>query len=118
MPLYTYKNPETDEHKDVLQSMNDKHVYEEGGVQWLRVFYSPNMSIDTQVDPFSSKDFKEKACTKRGSVGDLLDQSKELSQKRIDSAGFDAVKEKTDREYSAARGGRKPLENVIKEISI
>jgi hypothetical protein len=51
-------------------------------------------------------------------VGDLLDQSRELSQKRIDVAGFDAVKEKSDKEYSAARCGRKPLENVIKEISI
>lgn len=118
MPLYTYQHPETGAQEDVIQGMNDVHEFEKDGIKWKRVFYSPRVSIDTHVDPFSSKDFKEKACTKRGTVGDLLDQSKELSQKRIEKDGYDKIKQKTDEEYSKARNGRKPLENIVKEISI
>jgi predicted nucleic acid-binding Zn ribbon protein len=118
MPLYTYKHPATGEEEDVLQGMNEEHKYEKDGVEWERVLYAPRIAIDTKVDAFSSSDFKNKACEKKGSYGDLLDQSAELAAKRVEKLGYDPVKAKTDAEYSALRGGRKPLENAVKEIVI
>ena len=58
MPLYTYEHPVTSETIDVVQSMKEEHVYvDEKGVQWKRVFYSPQASIDSQTDPFDIKAF-------------------------------------------------------------
>jgi hypothetical protein len=83
MPIYTFENPETGETVDVIQKMNDKHEYfDKNGIKYKRVYYSPNMSIDSQIDAFSSKDFAEKTRNKKGTIGDLLDKSKELSEKR------------------------------------
>jgi hypothetical protein len=78
MPIYTYKRESTDEYRDIVQSMNDKHEYfgENGNEDdWARVFYSPCASIDSQIDPFSAKQFNEKAGAKKGTYGDLLDRS-------------------------------------------
>lgn len=83
MPIYTFENPKTGETIDIIQSMNDKHEYiDEYGIKYKRVYYSPNASIDSQIDAFSSKDFAEKTRNKKGTIGDLLDKSKELSEKR------------------------------------
>lgn len=83
MPIYTFEHPENGNTIDVVQSMNEKHEYfDEDGLQYKRVYYSPNMSIDSQIDAFSSKDFAEKTRDKKGTIGDLLDKSKELSEKR------------------------------------
>ena len=41
MPLYTYEHPETEEQIDLIQSMNEEHVYiDSKGVEWKRVFYA------------------------------------------------------------------------------
>lgn len=83
MPIYSFQNPETGEVIDVFQSMNEKHeFFNEVGLEYKRVYYSPNMSIDSQIDAFSSKDFAEKTRNKKGTIGDLLNKSKELSEKR------------------------------------
>lgn len=116
MPIYTYKRQSTDEYKDIFQSMNDKHEYfgESGDENdWIRVFYSPNASIDTSIDPFSSKDFNNRTASKKGTVGDMLDYSKEMSQKRADLAGGkDPIKEKYFENYSKERNGAKHLEQM------
>jgi predicted nucleic acid-binding Zn ribbon protein len=83
MPLYSFKNPETGEVIDILQKMNDPHVYiDKTGVKYERVYISPNMSIDSNINAFSSKDFVEKTKNKKGTIGDLFDKSRELSEKR------------------------------------
>ena len=83
MPLYLFENPNTGEVIEVLQKMNEEHVFfDERGLKYKRVFTSPNYSIDSKIDPFSSKDFAEKTRNKKGTIGDLLNQSKELSEKR------------------------------------
>jgi hypothetical protein len=91
--------------------MEDKHEYfgENGDENsWKRVFTVPNASIDSQVDPFSSKDFVNKTNNKKGTYGDLLDRSKEMSEKRAQIAGgVDPVKEKYYQDYSKARKGAK-----------
>ena len=91
MPIYLYQNPNTQEIVEVIQSMNDKHQYiGANGVEYNRVFSSPNYSIDSKIDAFSSRDFVEKTRNKKGTIGDLLNESKELSEKR-GGAGNDPV---------------------------
>ena len=111
MPLYVYHNIVTDEYIEVVQRMNEAHQY--SGISgdencWRRVFTVPNASIDAHLDPFSSKDFVNKTQNKKGTYGDLLDRSAEMSDKRASLAGGkDPVKEKYFTDYSAKRRGAK-----------
>ena len=83
MPLYTYEHPVTSETIDVIQSMKEQHVYvDEKEVQWKRVFHSPRANIDSQIDPFDNKAFVNNTKDKKGTYGDVMDCSKEMSQKR------------------------------------
>ena len=51
MPIYIYKNPDTEEYKEVIQTMNEEHIYiDEFGLEWKRVFTVPHASIDTKDD--------------------------------------------------------------------
>lgn len=112
MPEYSFKHPKTKEIKTLIQKMSDKHEFvDDNGVRWERVFEVPNASIDTEIDPFSLQDFKEKTNNKRGNVGNLWDLSKELSEKRIKLSGKDKVKEKTIQDYrKKCKGKRHPHE--------
>jgi len=68
MPIYIYHNIETDEYREIVQSMKEDHAYfgEDGSESsWTRVFTIPNASIDSQIDPFSSKQFVDKTQNKR-----------------------------------------------------
>ena len=109
MPLYIFQHPKTKETKEVLQSMKHDHTYvDEKGVEWNRVWVNPHASIDTQIDPWSSKDFVAKTENKGGTVGDLWDKSKELTRKRAqENGGVDPVKVKSDKDYSKERNGMK-----------
>ena len=110
MPIYTYENIETGELVDVIQGMNDTHEYNgendsEIGL-WRRVYYSPNMSMDTEVDPFDVNSFKKSTINKNDSFNDLFARSKEASERRASKlGGYDPVKEKYYKDYSAARNG-------------
>ncbi|NDG54215.1 MAG: hypothetical protein EBY39_14520 [Flavobacteriia bacterium] len=112
MPLYTYEHPETKEILDVVQGMNDEHIYiDKQGIKWKRVWNVPQASIDSSSDPFDGQAFKNKTANQKGSYGDLIDQSKELSQKRKDKLGYDPVQKKYFKEYSKKRRGIKhPLD--------
>lgn len=114
MPIYQYQNPKTGEIKEVIQTMKEKHEYHENGVQWNRIFTVPTTSIDTKVDPYSAKDFLKKTENKKGTLGDMMDYSKELSEKRASQEGVDSVKQKYfDRYAESRKGKRHPTE--IKE---
>lgn len=112
MPLYTYEHPETEETIDVLQGMNEEHIYiDKSGLKWNRVYHAPQASVDASIDPFDKQSFKDKTNNKKGSYGDFLDKSKELSQQRKDKLGFDPVQKKYFKEYSEKRRGVKhPLD--------
>lgn len=85
--IYIYEHPDTKEIKEVNQGMNDIHEYvDETGLKWNRVFTIPNACIDTKIDPFSKNDFLRKT-DKKGSVGDLVDRAKDLSEQRKDKNG-------------------------------
>lgn len=97
MPIYVFKHPDTGKEKEVFQNINDEHCYSEAGITWDRVFTPFNVGVDTQIDPNSARQFLDKTA-KGGTVGDLWDLSKELSQKRIDKYGKDEIAEKTEKD--------------------
>jgi len=99
MPIYLYKHPETDEIKEIFQSMTEPHEYCEDGVNWMRIFTKPNASIDTKINEFSQADYVNKTSNKKGTVGDLLDLSSELSRKRSERDGVDKVQQKFFKDY-------------------
>ena len=108
MPLYTYEHPVTEELIDVFQGMNEEHIYiDKEGVKWKRVYHIPQASIDSGSDPFDNQAFINKTANQKGSYGDLIDQSRELSQKRKDKLGYDPVQKKYFKEYSKKRNGIK-----------
>ncbi len=112
MPLYTYENPNTEETIEIIQSMKDDHIYvDEDGLKWNRVFHSPEASIDSSIDPFSNKAFKEKTGASKGTVGEIMDRSKEMSQRRKDKLGYDPVQQKYFKEYKEKRRGLKHPED-------
>lgn len=96
--IYIYENPDSTERVEVIQGMNDEHKYEKNGVQWNRVWTIPNTSIDTKIDPFSSRDFLNKT-NKKGTIGDLQDRAQELSLMRKDKLGKDPILEKEVANY-------------------
>ncbi len=118
MPLYLYQNPETQEIKEVFQGMKDEHSYQENGVVWKRIFTKPNASIDSiaNIDPFNKQKFIQKTGSLKGTVGDMMDLSKEMSHQRSDKVGTeDPVKRKFFNDYEK-NIGKKHLEDKPKKI--
>jgi len=114
MPIYIYQNPETMETKEIIQTMVEDHVYfDSSGLEWKRIFTVPNASIDSQIDPNNVNQFVNSTANKKGSFGDMMDYSKELSHKRADkNGGIDPVKEKYFSDYSKKRKGAKHIDQI------
>lgn len=119
MPLYIFENPETGEIKEILQSMTEEHIYSENGIQWNRVWTTPQVAIDVKIDPFSKKQFVDKT-NKPGTYGDLMDRSAELSEARAEkNGGVDPIKQKFFDDYAKKRGGKRhPEESKNKTIQV
>ena len=117
MPIYTYKHPETGEYKEIVQTMSEEHVYtDEQGVQWKRVFTVPNAAMDTKEDAWNKNQFIDKTGRMKGTVGDVLDYSSELSARRAEAnGGEDPVKRKAFNDYEK-RTGKKHLSDKKKTI--
>ncbi len=113
MPLYQFIHPETEEVVEVVQRMKEDHVYiDENGIEWKRVWNIPQASMDTQVDPFSSKAFRESTDSKNMTVGDMWDKSKEMSELRAHRLGTkDPVKEKYESDARKLRKGKQIRES-------
>ena len=108
MPIYKYKNPDTEETVEVIQGVNDQHAFvDKEGRIWDREFTVPNAAVDTKINEFSAGEFSEKTKDKKGSYGDILDRSKEMSLKRKEKEGRDAVEQKWFDKYGKKRKGRK-----------
>ena len=108
MPTYIFEHPESGEIIEVIQKIKERHAYiDEEGVKWNRVFTAPNTNVDTNIDPFSSKEFTEKTRNKSQSLGDLWGRSRELSEKRKKSLGHDPVEKEFFKDYSKKRKGMK-----------
>lgn len=114
MPLYTFENPENGQTKDIYQKMLDKHEYEESGVKWRRVFVKPQAATNTVIlDPFNPREFISATSNKKETYGDILDRSKELSEKRKAKDGVDLVKKKYAEDWSKARNGKKIPQHLL-----
>jgi hypothetical protein len=107
--IYQFRNTKTGEIKDVVQSMKDyRHYKGENGKEdfWERVYALPQVNIgNAKSDPFNQQSFVDKTGSMKGSYGDLLDYSSELSEKRAEKIGgedplkrnyFDNYKKKTN----------------------
>jgi hypothetical protein len=82
MPIYVFQHPDSLEIKEIFLGLEEEKKYIDlDGVEWQRVYSCPNLSFDTRIDPYSKKAFLEKT-KKSGTVGDLFDLSKEMSEKR------------------------------------
>lgn len=118
MPIYVYQNPETNELIEVVQSMKEEHVFfDKNGLEWKRVFMPSQLNTEGTIDPWSNKDFVEKTRNKKGTYGDLLDRSAELSNARAEkNGGVDPIKKKYFKDYSKKRGGVKHPQDRKKSI--
>jgi hypothetical protein len=116
MPLYVYQNPVTDEYIEVLQGMNDEHVYiDSEGLEWRRIFFVPNANFDTEVDPYNKSDFMKATENKKGTIGEMMEYSRELSEKRAEKDGKDPVKEKYYKEYEKKNHMKHPARAKVYE---
>tara|TARA_Y100001937_G_scaffold128734_1_gene207401 strand:+ start:717 stop:1103 length:387 start_codon:yes stop_codon:yes gene_type:complete len=108
MPVYIYEHPETGEQVEVVQAMNDEHVYvDQDGVKWKRVFVASQLNTTGNIDPWNKNDFMNKTANDSGNMGDLIDRSRDLSEQRASqNGGVDPVKEKYFKDYAKKRGGK------------
>lgn len=103
MPQYVYTNGK--ETKTVFQSMNEPHVYSENGIEWKRVYVNPQLNVKgSKIDPYSKKEFIDKTGRMKGTYGDLLDYSAEMSAARAEKDGEDQVKRKFFDEHEKKTG--------------
>lgn len=108
MPVYLYRHPKTQKVIEVVQKMTDTHEFtDEKGVKYERVFVAPQTAIDTKVDPFSKNDFLKRT-NKRMTVGQMMDESAELSEKRAKKTGVDPIKKKIYDSYKKNTGKDHP----------
>ena len=119
MPIYIYQHKDTKEIREVIQSMNDIHEYYGDGDNpengWERLYTVPTASIDTKQDPFSVNQFLDVTKNKKGTYGNMLDYSKELSERRSSIVGGqDPIKEKYYEQYSKDRKGAKHPDKISK----
>lgn len=107
MPIYLFSNPK-DENEiiEIIMSVHDNHEYFKDGIKWDRVFTKPTAAIDTKWDPNSKKDFAAKTGSKKGTLGDMIDKSRELSEVRKNKEGSDSVQKDYFKKYSDERGGK------------
>lgn len=109
MPIFLFQHPVTNETREIVQRMNEEHVFVDAkGVKWQRIFTVPQAQIDTQINPHDNRDFVTKTKVKNYSVGDLWDKSAELSAKREKQMGKDPVKEKASLDYTKKTGKTHP----------
>lgn len=116
--MYVFEHPKTGEQIELFFSMNDDKKYtDKKGVEWKRVFMGSQLSTVGKVDPWNNADFVNKTAQKKGTVGNMMDLSKELSEQRAkDNGGVDPVKEKYYKDYSKARGGAKHMDQMKKSF--
>lgn len=116
MPIYIFSNPETKELKEIFFHMDDEKKYiDDQGLEWDRELSSPQLNTQGSIDPWSNNDFVNKTANMKGTVGDLLDKSSELSNQRAqENGGVDPLKKKYYENYSKERKGAKHLDQIKK----
>lgn len=98
--------------------MNDLKEYNgEDGTeisQWRRLFHAPLAAIDTKIDPNNRQEFIRKT-EKYATLGQTMDASAELSEKRAEKEGEDPIKRRFFDQYARDRKGKRhPLDRPKK----
>jgi hypothetical protein len=107
MPLYTYSNPaDSEDVIEIIQSMSETHEYIKDGVKWERIWEKPrfNSQGSSKIDPFDKKKFIDKTGKMKGTYGDILDYSKELSEERKSKMGYDPEQNKFFNDFKKEKG--------------
>ena len=117
MPTYIYQHPDSGEVIEINQRISDRHEYtDDSGVSWNRVFTVPHTRVPnmTRANANSEEDFIRRTRESGGTMGDLFDLSKELSNKRKSQSkdGKDPVEQKFFKDYSKKRKGMKHQNDV------
>lgn len=109
MPFYIFQHPKTSEVKELFFGMNDDKKYiDDSGTEWKRVYSLPQLNTESSFDPWDQNGFVNKTANMKGSVGDLMDKSAELSAQRAESNnGVDPLKKQYFKNYSKDRNGAK-----------
>lgn len=118
MPIYLFQHPKTEEVVELFFGMNDEKKYtDENGIEWKRIYSLPQLNTEASIDPWSNADFVNKTANKKGTYGDLMDRSAELSAQRASqNGGIDPLKEKYYKNYSKARKGAKHPDQMKKSF--
>ena len=119
MPLYVFKHPSTGEETEVFFGMNEepKEYIDDDNVKWTRIFSSPELNTVGKIDPWNNSDFVNKTAQKKGTVGDLIDTSAELSAMRAqERGGVDPVKQEHYDNYAKKREGRRHHKEKIEKL--
>ncbi len=102
MAIYVFENPNTGETIELSFGMNDKKSYiDQNGVEWERVYFPTLFAFDTKIDPHDSKAFVKKT-DKAGTIGDIMDLSKEMSERRGGKKN-DPVKKEFSKDWKKRR---------------
>ena len=113
MATYTFQHPKTGKTIEIVQPMNEKHIYvDQDGLEWARVWHPVSFAFDTKVDPHDPKAFVKKT-EKGGTIGDIMDLSKEMSERRGGDKN-DEVKVKNTKEKEK-KLNEKRLSNLREE---
>lgn len=110
--IYLFHNKETDEYREIEMSMKDYAPYRGKNNDedcWERIYETPQISMGNStsktVDPYSQNEFVERTGKMKGNFGNMMDYSKELSEKRAkDHGGVDPVKKKYFKNYEKKTG--------------
>mgnify|MGYP001561240793 CR=1 FL=1 len=127
MPFYTYTTEDSKLSQDLFYHMTDEKPQEfvdEFNVKWVRDWGASRVQgvVDGKINAYSKSAFVEKTGKMKGNIGNLMDLSKELSQKRAKESdtGKDPVAVAARENWSKERGGRrfpdKPDPNLTIEI--
>lgn len=100
MPIYVFQHPKTKKVKEIIQRMNEEHVFvDKKGIKWERILVNPQVAFNTQLSATDSKGFVAKTRDKNYSLGQLWDMSAELSSRREGTSGVDEIKAKAEEAY-------------------
>lgn len=91
------------------------------GKKWKRIIIEPpRAQVDSisKINPDSAEDFVKKTANHKGTYGDLLDLSKELSEQRAEKHGRDFLGEKHAQIKKEKMDARKARNRARKEKAL
>lgn len=112
MPNYLFQRVGSEETKEFTFSMKEVPsfgtVIKRDGIKWKRLMLNPQVACAglKAIDPYSPQAFVNKTGQMKGTLGDLWDASKELSERRAQKeGGTDPLRKKYYADYKRRKRG-------------